>query len=84
MEITMAVIVALIMAINQGIKQAIPAKFIPLVSVGLGLVAGLFVLPYEGGIQTGIINGLAMGLSACGLFDLGKKAATIVSGEKTE
>ena len=84
MEITMAVIVALIMAVNQGIKQVIPAKFIPLVSVGLGLVAGLFVLPYEGGVQAGIINGLAMGLSACGLFDLGKKAATIVSGEKVE
>jgi hypothetical protein len=47
-------------------------------------MAGLFVLPYEGGVQAGIINGLAMGLSACGLFDLTKKAATIVSGEKTE
>ncbi len=67
------------MAINQGLKQAIPAKFILIVSVVLGLAAGLFVLPYEGGIQAGVINGLAMGL-----FDLGKKAASIVSGDKTE
>ena len=84
MEITMVVLVGLIMAINQLVKQFIPAKFIPLVSVGLGLLAGLFVLPYDGGVQTGIINGLAVGLSACGLFDIVKKAAVIATGDKAE
>jgi membrane protein DedA with SNARE-associated domain len=84
MEITMLVLVGLIMAINQGIKQIIPARFIPLVSVVLGIAAGLLVLPYDGGVQVGIINGLAMGLSACGLFDLGKQTATIVAGDTNE
>lgn len=79
-EVTMAVLVGLIIALNQLVKQYIPAKFIPLVSVVLGLVAGLFVLPYEGGMVTGVVNGLAMGLSACGLFDLVKKTASTVQG----
>jgi hypothetical protein len=79
-EMTMAVLVGLIMALNQLVKQYIPAKFIPLVSVALGLVAGLFVLPYEGAVTIGVVNGLAMGLSACGLFDLVKKIAVPEKG----
>ena len=79
-EINMAVIVGLIMGINQLVKQVIPAKYIPILSVVLGLAAGVFVLPYEGGVVTGIVNGLAMGLSACGVFDLVKKTFTPAEG----
>lgn len=79
-EINMAVVVGIIMAVNQLVKQYIPTKFIPLVSVALGLVAGLFVIPYDGGTVTGVVNGLAMGLSACGLFDLVKK--TVIPTEE--
>ena len=75
-EINMAVLVALIMGVNQLVKQVVPAKFIPLLSVVLGLAAGLFVLPYDGAVTNGVVNGLAMGLSACGVFDLVKKTFT--------
>lgn len=72
-EISSMVVIGLIIALGQLFKQLVPTRFIPLVSVALGVIAGLWVLPNDG-LVSGIVNGLAMGLSACGLFDLGKAA----------
>lgn len=64
-------VVAIIVALGQLLKTYVPVKYMPLVSVVLGLVAGVFVLPHET-IQEAIVNGIAAGLSANGLFDLSK------------
>lgn len=63
--------VALIIGIAELIKRAgMNSKFIPLVDVGLGLVSGICVygLALGYGWVNGILLGLALGLSACGLF----------------
>lgn len=63
--------VALIIALAQLIKEVgLNAKYIPIVDVVLGLISGIGVygLLQGMGIAYGIIIGLALGLSACGLF----------------
>lgn len=51
-------------------KCGLPSKWIPLVDVLLGLIGGIFVfgLEMDYGVFKGIIVGIAIGLSACGLF----------------
>lgn len=69
--LTPVVQIALIMGIAEILKKlGLPHKYIPLVDLGLGLIAGLLVYtahlhyaPIEG-----IVIGVALGLSACGLF----------------
>ena len=59
--------VALIMGIAELLKKVgFNAKFIPVVNVVLGLVAGIALNP--GDIMAGIFTGLAVGLSAGGLY----------------
>jgi hypothetical protein len=64
--------IAIIMALAEMIKRLdiVPKKFIPLIDVALGIISGLVVFGYsmELGAIKGVILGLAMGLSACGLF----------------
>ena len=69
--LTPVVQIALIMGIAEIIKKlGLAHKYIPLVGLALGLIAGLVVCaahlhfsPVEG-----IVIGVALGLSACGLF----------------
>lgn len=51
-------------------KCGLPSKWIPLVDVILGLFGGIFVfgLEFNYGLLKGVVIGLAIGLSACGLF----------------
>ena len=51
-------------------KCGLPSKWIPLVDVILGLFGGIFVfgLEFNYGMLKGVVIGLAIGLSACGLF----------------
>jgi hypothetical protein len=51
-------------------KVGCPSRWIPLIDLGLGLMGGLAVFGFELGYGTlkGIMIGLAIGLSACGLF----------------
>ena len=63
--------VGLIIGIAELVKRVgLKSKWIPLVDLGLGLASGIgvygFALGY--GIVSGIMVGLALGLSACGLF----------------
>lgn len=63
--------VALIIGLAQLIKGlGINTKWIPLIDVGLGITSGLVVYGYEYhlGLIRGFMLGLAIGLSACGLF----------------
>lgn len=63
--------IALIIGIAELIKRAgMNSKYVPLVDVALGLVSGICVygLAMGYGILNGVMLGLALGLSACGLF----------------
>ncbi len=60
--------VALIMAMAELVKKiGLKKKFISLVDLVLGLLSGIFVYSSLGIVQS-IVVGLALGLSACGLF----------------
>ena len=77
MDITIssAVIVAIIIGLSQAIKQAadVNAKFIPLIDVALGLALSFgYSFIEEISVPYVIFYGLAMGLTACGLFSGGK------------
>lgn len=63
--------VAIIMGIAEIVKRlGLKTNFIPLVDVGLGLIFGIVVYIIYNGMHPveGILIGLALGLSACGLF----------------
>lgn len=63
--------VALIIGLAEIIKRVgFPVKYIPLIDLGLGLVSGLCVYGFalELGVVDGVLVGIALGLSACGLF----------------
>lgn len=63
--------VALIMALAELCKQlGLNKRWIPIVDVILGLISGLgvFYLLLHYSVPESIILGLALGLSACGLF----------------
>ena len=63
--------VALIMALAEVIKRiGLDSRWIPLVDLGLGIVAGLAVYTGHLGysVVEGIIVAIVCGLSACGLF----------------
>lgn len=62
-------VVAIIMGIAQLVKGYIPAKFIPLFTMFLGIVAGIVYLPHET-IQAGVMQGIVIALSANGLYDV--------------
>lgn len=69
--ITPAAQIALIIGIAEVIKRlGLPKRWIPLIDLILGLISGICVyglhLNYD--IVESIVIGLAMGLSACGLF----------------
>lgn len=63
--------VALIIGLAEIIKRmGLNTKYIPMVDVGLGLLSGLcvYTLAMDYSTVEGIILGIALGLSACGLF----------------
>ena len=63
-----------ILAIVEALKLAgVPSKYAPLISIILGIIAGLLVveMTIDGGIM-----GLVLGLGASGLYDNAKPALT--------
>lgn len=63
--------IALIMALAELCKQlGLNKRWIPIIDVILGLISGLgvFYLLLHYSVPESIILGLALGLSACGLF----------------
>lgn len=69
--LTPAAQIALIIGLAEVFKKiGVQTKWIPLIDLGLGLISGIgvFGLIFGYGIPQGIIVGIALGLSACGLF----------------
>lgn len=63
--------VALIIGLAEAAKGiGFPKRYIPIFDIVLGLISGLVVYGYEYhlGLVKGFMLGLAIGLSACGLF----------------
>jgi len=63
--------VALIIGIAEIVKKlGLPTRYIPLVDLGLGLISGICVYVLSKGYDwvSGVMIGIAIGLSACGLF----------------
>jgi hypothetical protein len=76
--------VAVIIGLAEIIKRmGLDNRYIPMVDLALGLASGIFVYGYmmELGIAQGIMLGIALGLSACGLFSGVKNT---LEGEKNE
>lgn len=66
-----ALLIAVIVALVELFKRiGAPKKYLPLISLAIGLVAGVFYL--EGTIQEQVLYGVIIGLSASGLFDQSK------------
>lgn len=77
--------IALIVALAELCKQlGLDKRWIPLVDVVLGLVSGLsvFYLLLHYSVPESIILGLALGLSACGLFSGVKNVTQGVKGDE--
>ena len=76
--------VALIIGLAQLVKGlGLNSKWIPLLDVILGIASGLVVYGYEYhlGLIRGFMIGLAIGLSACGLFSGIKNLVEKAKGE---
>lgn len=68
---TPAAQVAIIVGLAELIKKlGCPTRFIPLIDVALGIISGVCVygIAQGQGIVESILIGLALGLTACGLF----------------
>lgn len=68
-----AIVIAVVLALTEFVKRlgVVPEKYLPAVSLVLGLLAGLFYVDVVM-IQEKIMFGLMIGLSAAGLFDQSK------------
>lgn len=77
----MGVVAAVIIALGEFAKIYIDAKYIPLISLTLGVVAGIVYIPHEA-VADGVFNGLITGLAACKLYDLGKPMVVGKQAEK--
>ncbi|MEH7342774.1 holin [Bacillus sp. JJ1532] len=68
-----AIVIAVVLALTELIKRLgfMPEKYLPAVSVLLGIIAGIFYVDVVT-LQDKIMFGLMIGLSASGLFDQSK------------
>lgn len=69
-------VVAVIIALGQLLKQYINGKYIPIITLVLGILGGFFVMAHSTP-QEAIINGIIAALSANGLFDVTKSMHSI-------
>lgn len=67
----MGIVAAVIIALGEFSKLYVDAKYIPLISLVLGVVAGIVYIPHEA-IADGVFSGIITGLAACKMYDLGK------------
>lgn len=67
-----AIIIAVIVGLVQLVKKInfLPARYLPVLSLVLGVAAGIFYIP--GTVEERIMYGLMIGLSSAGLFDQSK------------
>lgn len=62
-------VVAVIIAVSQFVRHLSPAKYIPIISMVLGVIAGFVYIPNVN-VQEAVMNGVIVGLTANGLFDV--------------
>jgi len=67
----MGVVAAVIVALGEFAKLYLHSAYIPLLSLALGITAGIVYIPHEL-LADGIFNGVITGLAACKMYDLGK------------
>jgi hypothetical protein len=68
MEYAGIAIIPLLIGILEVFKKAgLSEKYVPIVSIVLGLAIGIFLFA-EGNIAAGIVQGIYIGLSAVGLY----------------
>ena len=65
------VVIAVIVAVGQLAKRYMNAKYVPVVTMMLGIIGGYFYLPHET-VQEAILKGVMLGLTSNGLFDMTK------------
>ncbi len=75
------VLVPILIGILQVVKKAdlFDVKFIPLASLGIGLLLGIVFSGFE--LKDGIISGLFIGLSAVGLYS---STTNVIEGFKSK
>jgi Phage holin family Hol44, in holin superfamily V len=78
MVIDIALIVAVIISLGTVIKkmELLPVKYLPVINVLLGVIAGIVYL--DGAIKDTVLQGLIIGLTASGVFDLSKVTKKII------
>jgi hypothetical protein len=70
--IEFGIVVAVLVALGEVFKNVgIPVKYIPLINLILGVVAGIFLFGYPT-LPEQIVYGLMVGLAASGLYDQAK------------
>lgn len=66
--IDIALLIAVVVALTELFKRlGTPNKYLPLISLAIGLLAGVFYLDYA--LKEQVLYGVIIGLSASGLFD---------------
>lgn len=74
--------VAIITGSGEAVKVAgLPTKLLPLFSILVGIPAGVFVV-FPENLTYGIVSGIAMGLSAVGLFSSVKNLGEFIENKK--
>lgn len=68
--VELSMLVGIIIGICQVVKGLVPSRFMPVISLLLGVVVGTSLI--EGPVQHKVFYGIALGLAACGLFDVAK------------
>ena len=68
----MSALVGIVVALTETLKQLeiIPGKYIPLVSLFIGIALCMFAAP--GNFQKAVFEGIIVGLTASGLYSSGK------------
>jgi hypothetical protein len=64
-------VVAVIIGVSELVKRYIPTKYTPLISLLLGVIAGLYIVPGKT-VAESLMTGITLGLSASGLYDMSK------------
>jgi hypothetical protein len=69
--IDIAVVVGIVVALTQILKPFVKKNLLPVLSLVLGVVAGIFLFN-DVDLTTRILYGVAIGLGASGTFDVSK------------
>ena len=68
-------IVVVIALVKVARETGLPSKYAPAASLGMGVVTGLVMASSNGDPwMAGVVAGVMIGASACGIYDAGKKA----------